>query len=226
MRGKGYLTGDIRTVAFPEEHFDAILHMSLEGEGTERLVEWAENKRIKRMLFTSSGAVYEQQTPYAIGKRQVEAIWPGVIARCFAFVGPKLQSNFAIYQFIQDALKGGPIVVRGSAIRSYLYTSDLAEWLITLLMEGEGIYDVGGRREIEMLELAELVRDVLCPTAEIHVEGSGGTRYIPDLTRAHIAGLRVKVSLEEAILRTAKAMTRQSQSPPLPHRQIQPAGSR
>src|ERR1700677_4203699 len=92
--GPGYLTGDMLSVEFPEEYFDAVIHMSLEGRGTDRLLRWAEAHKVERFLFTSSGAVYSQHTPYAKMKRAVESQCLGSsipavsIARCFAFTGP------------------------------------------------------------------------------------------------------------------------------------------
>ena len=137
------------------------------------------------------------------------------IARCFAFVGPHLQldAHFAIGNFIRDALKGGPIVVKGDGTpcRSYLYASDLAIWLWTILLCGESCsaYNIGSDEAVTIKSLACLVRDTLCPGSEVIVSqpvhlSNRVDQYVPTITHANDElGLKVWVSLEEAIKRTA-----------------------
>ena len=105
-----------------------------------RVLDYARQAGVQRMLVTSSGAVYGPQpaelshipetyngapdpmnpaSAYGHGKRLVEQMCaltpevPCVIARCFSFVGPHLPLNgrFAAGNFLRDALAGKTIAV-------------------------------------------------------------------------------------------------------------------
>jgi nucleoside-diphosphate-sugar epimerase len=122
-----------------------------------------------------------------------------------------LDANFAVGNFIRDALAGGPIEIGGDGTpyRSYLYAADLAIWLWTLLLRGErgAAYNVGSAEEVTIRELARRVVEVAAPGAEIRiareaVPGAPAERYVPSTERAAGLGLRPWVSLEEGIRRT------------------------
>jgi dTDP-glucose 4,6-dehydratase len=139
-----------------------------------------------------------------------------VIARCFAFVGPHLplDAHFAIGNFIRDAMAGRAIEIQGdgSPLRSYLYMSDLAAWLWTMLVRGAAgrAYNVGSDEAVSIRGLAERVADALRPGLPIRVgreaePGAETVTYVPDISRARSElGLAVTVGLEEAIRRTAQ----------------------
>jgi len=135
-----------------------------------------------------------------------------IIARCFAFVGEDLpkDAHFAIGNFIRDSLEKPEIIVNGdgSPVRSYMHQSDLAKWLITMLLYGESgnAYNVGSDEAISIAEVACLVRDTLSPNKIVNikkiisVEKSLINRYIPDITKAKKnLNLNIEIALKEAI---------------------------
>ena len=160
-----------------------------------------------RHLFASSGAVYSGVGEYALNKIAWESLYSSVahvIARPFAFVGPWLKRH-AVYEFIQQARQGRiTINGTGSAVRTYLYADDLGRWLWKILLDGTGIYDVGGCVQYTILDVAGIVASFF-PGTEILVRNDPEvpcSLYVPDLTRAYELGCRETVSLHEAIERT------------------------
>jgi len=136
-----------------------------------------------------------------------------LIARLFAFAGPHLAlgANFAVGNFIQDVLGGGPlrIVGDGTPYRSYLYAADLAIWLWTILLEGAAArpYNVGSGDAVTIVELANIVIANTAPGRPIEIArkavlGAPAARYVPSVERARTElGLRTIVPLDEAIRR-------------------------
>jgi len=136
------------------------------------------------------------------------------IARCFAFVGPylPLDANFAVGNFIRDALKGGPIVIQGDGtpLRSYLYAADLAVWLWTILVRGQNCrpYNVGSDEAISIRELAEEIANHFLPIRDIRIvreinQKQAREQYVCDGLRSKTElNLKVNTSLNNAIERT------------------------
>ena len=159
---------------------------------------YGQAKRISEFLCACASQVYG---------------FDAVIARLFAFVGPglPLDANYAVGNFIRDAMAGGPVQISGDGTpyRSYLYAADLAIWLWTLLLRGEtGVaYNVGSPHEISIAYLARTVVNVVSPRAEIRiarqlVPGAPASRYVPATDRAAALGLLPWVPLEEGVRRT------------------------
>lgn len=264
------LQGDIRNFRFPDTPHTHIVHAATDAgggqhtqkpyalaesiiDGTRRVLHFAQHTGAKRMLYTSSGAVYGRsttlpQTPetylgasdplllqssYDEGKRMAEHLCVAysqgtalecAVARCFAFVGPHLplDQHFAIGNFIGAAIADRPITINGDGTprRSWLYMSDLAAWLWTLLAAGSPhrAYNVGSAEAYSIAEAARLTANTLRPhptdrEASTLPVGIGGksrpdaplNSYVPSIDRANKElGLRVTVPLSEALVRTAE----------------------
>jgi dTDP-glucose 4,6-dehydratase len=123
-----------------------------------------------------------------------------------------LNGRFAIGNFIRDEMAGGPIRVRGDGtdVRSYLYASDLAVWLWTILFEGRTCdpYNVGSEQAVSIGETARIVAEVGGRGASVEIEDgpgarSGSGRYVPSTKKARTElHLHQHVELRGAIRRT------------------------
>lgn len=258
-----FLKGDIRSFPYPEGAFSYVIHAATDASarlnqenpremfdsivsGTARVLEFASNAGVRKLLLTSSGAVYGKQpsemthvpetyhgapdplqmaSAYGIGKLAsehlclIEGVKRGFevkIARCFAFVGPHLPLNthFAIGNFLEAALSGRNLEIRGDGTpyRSYLYASDLAVALWTILFKGATAraYNVGSRYDLTISELARVVASTFGLSGSIHTFQTppkvvtAASRYVPEVWRAEDElGLREHVSLPEALRKTA-----------------------
>jgi len=158
---------------------------------------------------------------YSDSKRTAEALCRSyfeesaldvLIARCFSFVGRDLPltAQFAIGNFIYDALRGNEITVSGSgnALRTYLDQSDLADWLLRILEFGRAgeIYNVGSDQAITTKDLALMVRALLAPNKSVRVLGDPAADnlarsiYIPNISKIREElGVRLSISLPDAI---------------------------
>lgn len=210
--------------------------------GMSHLLDFAVAAGASNFLHVSSGAVYGPQAAelthmpedypgiteplpagaaWAEGKRVAEQMclahaahhgYSLKIARCFAFVGPHLDENYAIGNFINDALHGRSIQVTGdgTAHRSYLYAADLSIWLWTLLFAGASgrAYNVGSPASLSIAEVARAVAAAACEPVPVKIAGAPApgrppSRYVPSVVRAGAElGLHAWIPLEEAIRKT------------------------
>ncbi len=164
------------------------------------------------------------EAAYGEAKRYAEMLCAGfgrhhgiatMVARAFAFVGPYLPlgKNFAIGNFLADALAGGPLRVAGDGtpLRSYLYGTDLAVGLWTLLIAGADgrAYNLGSEEAVSIRELAARVaRCFALEASAVKVAQPPDpsrpvARYIPSTARLRQElGWSPHVGLDEALRRT------------------------
>lgn len=213
---------------WPKHRPDYIIHATTDGVGWQHVAAVARAAGAK-MLLLSSGAVYGERedrkaskevewdcisgsgllhkcTDYGRMKRDQERSCRdiAVIARLFSFIGPGLRRH-AGRVFLED----DPITVNDDgAVRSYLYASDLATWLWTLLLRGQvgRAYNVGSGEAIEVTRFANVCGEARKTNvvkrwnkALVKI----GTYYVPDVSRAdQELGCRQTVGLDDAIKRT------------------------
>jgi dTDP-glucose 4,6-dehydratase len=160
---------------------------------------------------------------YAEAKRYAETLCaayrnqhrlPIVNARPFAFIGPYqlLDRPWAVNNFIRDGLLGGPIRILGDGqtVRSYMYPSEMALWLLTILLQGAvgQSYNVGSPEGVTLQQLAEKIAVGMPGPIKIlsRTGGEAGLRrskFVPDVSLAQrTLGLAVRMTLDAAIRRT------------------------
>ena len=205
--------------------------------GTAHVVEMAQQVDAARVLLLSSGSVYgaqarpiseaddtlnrgttiaerigaakrraEQRAEASSGARGV------TIARIFTLFGPRLPINgqFAIGQFLGDALEGRPVRVHGDGtpLRSYLYLADLAAWCWHLLDRDGSVrtFNVGASERISIGDVATRVgglAGVPVVVATPSVPGARPPCYLPSVERAERElGLEAWTSLDNGLART------------------------
>jgi nucleoside-diphosphate-sugar epimerase len=201
---------DYREYDWESRPWDYIVHLA--PISPARVLKYAESHNA-RVLFVSSGAVYDRMDEYSSNKRLWEeqckhSSADVVIARPFCFVGERLPlANFSIGQFIQDGIKGGPVRYYDiGCIRSYMYGADLGRWLWKILFDGSGVYDVGSSIALDMREVAHMVASVCgCDAvADLAPENDKPMIYMPNTDRAHALGCVETIGLRSAIERTVE----------------------
>lgn len=252
-----FVTSDVRNKLIIKDDIDYIIHaatpvandnseanelLEIIVNGTQSILQLAKEKKVKKFINISSGAVYGKQPSevekvpeefienvalfdrhniYGSGKRIAENLVENfcrkneidfLTLRCFAFSGKHLplDAQFAIGNFVRDAKEFGKITVKGdgSAIRSYLDSTDLAEWLVSALLSEvkNQTYNLGSDEEISIKDLASLVAD-LVPGTTVEIQntqtvGIKSNRYVPSVDRIK-KEIKVvqKTNLKQSILK-------------------------
>jgi nucleoside-diphosphate-sugar epimerase len=169
------------------------------------------------LLFTSSGSVPNGLTHYAQMKQGheeeiIRRCTNARIARIYTLVGPMQRNNFAVTAFIKAAIEGTPLEVfgDGSAIRTYMYIADCVHWLLKIAIDGApgGVYNVGATEPITIKELAYKVAGMVDPPGDVKFVKPDfvdhAPRYIPDVAKTLLLGMKPLMPIDEALARTIK----------------------
>jgi nucleoside-diphosphate-sugar epimerase len=119
---------------------------------------------------------------------------PVLVLRPFALIGPyqDLGKPWAINNFIRDALLGGPIRILGNCntIRSYMYGSDMAYWILKSLIYGKNgeTYNLGSDQPISLNDLAIEIKNQIDSNINIDYKFSKEmngeiSKIIPDINK-------------------------------------------
>jgi len=141
---------------------------------------------------------------------------PTVVVRLFNTIGPRQVGHYGMVvpRFIEQALRGVPLTVYGDGSQSRSFTSvfdvvtAMAKLMDTPRAEGD-VFNVAGRSEITIRELAELVLErtgsastiVNLPFAEVYGEGfEDMDRRAADTTKLEAAtGFRCETTLVDTV---------------------------
>lgn len=139
---------------------------------------------------------------------------PVVIARPFTFIGPSqdLEKPWAFNNILRDALvsKKIDILGNGEVKRGYMYGSDMAFWILSILANAKSgsIYNVGSNQGIMLKDVANNINSILGDVIKIsygQFEGvlKNNFNWVPDTQKAsNDLNLSLKVDFERAIRRT------------------------
>lgn len=134
------------------------------------------------------------------------------IARIFNTYGPRmcLDDGRVVSNFVAQAIRKQPMTVYGDGkqTRSFQYVSDLVDGLMAL-MEGEhiGPFNLGNPGEFTMLELAQVVKETIDPSATIEFKENTADdpqKRKPDISKAKsFLNWEPKITLREGLPRMA-----------------------
>ena len=142
---------------------------------------------------------------------------PTVVVRLFNTVGPRQtgQYGMVIPRFVKQALSGAPITVYGDGTQSrcFLNVRDVVRTLPVLMSEPKAVgevFNLGSGREITILALAELIKELCGSSSDIRFVPYGDAyeagfedmqRRVPSTDKAAaLVGFAQTRSLEETIL--------------------------
>ena len=203
---------------------DVIQILNASIKGTENLIHSCSDKKKPVFINLSSGIVTKRakdltldlsvpKDAYLHGKRVSEGLVSEAIAdekicgknlRLYAFAGPgiSMSDHFAVGNFLEDAILGRSINIKGNpaTVRSYLYPTDL---IVNLLnqVEDSGIENVelGSTARITMLDLALTINRVTGNSGITQSTVFGAVdEYAPELKKNSVTQT---VDLEESICR-------------------------
>jgi UDP-glucose 4-epimerase len=146
---------------------------------------------------------------------------PFIILRLFNTVGARQtgQYGMVVPRFVTQALKGKPITVYGDGkqTRTFIHVKDVVDGMVKIAFHPDApgeIFNIGGKQEISILELAERVKDQLqspSPITFLSYEEAYEAgfedmrRRVPDISKIHSwLGYEPKYTIDDIITDVAQ----------------------
>jgi UDP-glucose 4-epimerase len=175
--------------------FAAYVHHNVLG--TQRLLERYRDAGLERFVYASSSSVYGDAerfptaedvlprpfSPYGVTKLAGEHLAllygrnfgvPVVALRYFTVYGPRQRPDMAFHRFCHALLTGRPITVYGDGkqSRDFTFIDDAVEAnLRAATRDGaQGVYNVGGGSQVELLDAIRILERALEAKAELRFE--------------------------------------------------------
>lgn len=197
---------------------------------TQRLLEALKEMPIDRLVFAGSSSVYGDAemfptkesalprpvSPYGVTKLAAEHLallyarnfgLPVVSVRYFTVYGPRQRPDMAFHRFCRAMLAGEPITVYGDGhqSRDFTFVSDAVEANVRAWKRAapQGVYNVGGGSQVEVLEAISLLEKSLGRKARVNLEprpAGDPLRTRADATRlATDLGYATKVGIADGL---------------------------
>jgi UDP-glucose 4-epimerase len=185
--------------------------METEVEGTKNVIYAALKHGVKKVIYASTSGVYghsaieksvdedimiDPRTSYAMAKRYNEIFLKAVYEerglesislRFFNVYGPRQDDRMVIPRFFEQALKNEPITVFGSGKQTRDFTSVeetiLALVKLTEVSKGAEIFNIANETELNILELANYIKEITGSASEVTLIESPANRYDYEVER-------------------------------------------
>ena len=202
---------------------------------TQRLLERYRGTTLERFVYASSSSVYGDAeryptdetllprpfSPYGVTKLAGEHLVllygrnfgvPVSALRYFTVYGPRQRPDMAFHRFCRALLAGEPITVYGDGhqSRDFTFIHDAVEANVRAWQRAvpQGVYNVGGGSQVEVLEAIALLEKSLGRKARVNLEprpAGDPLRTRADATRlAHDLGYATKVGIADGLAAQAE----------------------
>src|SRR5262249_11430296 len=164
---------------------------------TQRLLARYQSAKLERLVYASSSSVYgdaesyptretalpRPYSPYGVTKLAGEHLallygrnfgMPVAALRYFTVYGPRQRPDMAFHRFCRALLGGEPITVYGDGrqSRDFTFVTDAVEATLRAWKRAapQGVYNVGGGSQVEVLEAIALLEKSLGVKARVQFE--------------------------------------------------------